>query len=57
MLNMLAAILAAILDYGDQIANPTSRIVLQPLIIHKSGIRRISSPSRLKVKYFTKVKF
>ena len=27
-------ILAAILDSGDRIAKPTSRMVLQPLIIH-----------------------
>ena len=41
---------AAILDSGDQITKPTSRMVLQPLIIHKkSGIQRLSSPSRLKV--------
>ena len=32
-------ILAAILDSGDRIAKPTTRMVLQPLIIHKSGIR------------------
>ena len=55
-LDILAAILAAILDSHDRIAKPSSRIVLQPLIIHKSGIRRCSSPSRLKVKYFSKVK-
>ena len=34
-LNILAAIMAAILDSGDRIAKPSSRIVLQPLIIHK----------------------
>ena len=28
-------ILAAILDYGDRIAKTTTRMVLQPLIIHK----------------------
>ena len=32
-------ILAAILDSGDRITKPTSRMVLQPLIIHKIGIR------------------
>ena len=32
--NILAAILAAILDSSDRIAKPSSRIVLQPLIIH-----------------------
>ena len=30
-LNILAAILAAILDSGDRIATPTSGMVLQPL--------------------------
>ena len=49
-------ILAAILDSHDRIAKPSSSMVLQSLIIHKSGIRRFSSPSRLKVKYFSKVK-
>ena len=34
-LNILAAILAAILDSGAWIATPTSGMVLQPLIIHK----------------------
>ena len=34
-LNILAAILAAILDSGDRIAKPSSRMVFQPLIIHK----------------------
>ena len=33
-LNILAAILAAILDSGDRIATPTSGMVLQPLITH-----------------------
>ena len=33
-LNILAAILAAILDSCDRIATPTSGIVLQPLITH-----------------------
>ena len=33
-LDMLVAILAAILDLHDRIAKPSSRIVLQPLIIH-----------------------
>ena len=31
-------ILAAILDSGDRIAKPTSRMVLQPLIIHKKVV-------------------
>ena len=35
---MLAAILTAILDYGDRIAKPTSRIVFQPMIIHTKVI-------------------
>ena len=34
-LDILVAILAAILDSHDRIAKPSSRIVLQPLIIHK----------------------
>ena len=33
-LNILAAILAAILNSGDRIATPTSGMVLQPLITH-----------------------
>ena len=33
-LNILAAILAAILDSGDRIATPTSGMVVQPLITH-----------------------
>ena len=33
-LNILAAILVAILDSGDRIATPTSGMVLQPLITH-----------------------
>ena len=34
-LDILAAILVAILDSHDRIAKPSSRMVLQPLIIHK----------------------
>ena len=33
-LNILAAIMAAILDSDDRIATPTSGMVLQPLITH-----------------------
>ena len=33
-LNILAAILASVLDYGGRIATPTSGMVLQPLITH-----------------------
>ena len=33
-LNILSAIMAAILDSGDRIATPTSGMVLQPLITH-----------------------
>ncbi len=47
-------ILAAILDSGDRIAKPTSIMVLQPLINHRKWYRGLSSPSRLKVKYFSR---